>query len=76
MTLSNQQSIHRGYSKLQDQTFKSGDFSKMKTEIDDFDLLETNPNVTKSHHRRKTSVIKKIGTVQQYVLTDQDQKSN
>ena len=74
MTLSNKESVHRGYSKLHDQTFKSGDFSKIKTEMDEADLFETIPNETKGHHRRKTSTIKKIGTVQLLNMFDQEQK--
>lgn len=59
MTHSNQFSGSKGYSKLSDQTFKSGDFSKMRTEMEDFDFSEPNP-VGIRGHRRKTSLIKKV----------------
>ena len=75
MTQSNQQVANWGYTKLNDQTFKSGDFSKIKTEMEDVDLFETNPNEQKGYHRRKTSTIKKIGTVPQYDLFDNEAKS-
>ena len=75
MTQSNQQHANWGYTKLNDQTFKSGDFSKIKTEMEDVDLLDTNPNENKGHHRRKTSTIKKIGTVPQYNLFENEAKS-
>ena len=58
MTQSNQYGLNKGYAKLSDQTFKSGDFSKMKTEMEDFDIME--PSQTKPGHRRKTSQIKKV----------------
>lgn len=63
MTLSNQSNNSKGYSKLQDQTFKSGDFTKMRTEIEDIELdpgfLNEKVQI-KGHHRRKPSAIKKV----------------
>lgn len=61
MTL-NGQGSRRGYAKLADQTFKSGDFSKMKTEIEDIDMDPDmlNGRVGIKGHRRKMSAIKKV----------------
>lgn len=59
MTHSNQYSGSKGYSKLSDQTFKSGDFSKMRTEMEDLDFSEPNHTGVRGH-RRKTSLIKKV----------------
>jgi hypothetical protein len=58
MTHSNQYGLHRGYAKLHDQTFKSGDFNKLKTEMEDLEFQES----TTSHkgHRRKPSYIKRV----------------
>jgi len=58
MTHSNQYGLNKGYSKLSDSTFKSGDFGKLKTEMEDLDFLD--PNQSEKGHRRKTSAIKKV----------------
>ena len=63
MTLSNQQSVHRGYAKLNDQTFKSGDFSKLRTEMEDLDFDQNfinAKNEPKGHRRRKTIITQKV----------------
>lgn len=59
LTQTNHYSLHRGYAKLGDQTFKSGDFSKMRTEMEDLEF-EPTQYTGKGHHRRKTSLIKKV----------------
>ena len=47
------------YHKLRDETFKSGDFSKMRTEMEDLEFDDKKLfDGKKSHHRRKTSLIK------------------
>jgi hypothetical protein len=60
MTQSNQYNIPKGYSKLADQTLRSGDFSKLNTEIEHLDYLEPNNFSGRKGHRRKTSLIKKV----------------
>lgn len=62
MTQSNQYAANRGYAKLHDQTFKSGDFTKMRTEIEEmeFDSGSLNAKVDARGHRRKPSAIKKV----------------
>jgi hypothetical protein len=60
MTQSNQYNIPKGYSKLADQTLRSGDFSKLNTEIEHLDYLEPNNFPGRKGHRRKTSLIKKV----------------
>jgi len=60
MTQSNQYTMHRGYAKLSDSTFKSGDFNKIRTEMEDLIFTDPNSLVEKCHHRRKTSLIKKV----------------
>jgi len=60
MTHSNQYTVHRGYSKLSDQTFKSGDFSKIRTEMEELEFTDPAPFTGKGHHRRKASLIKKV----------------
>eukprot|EP00343_Euplotes_focardii_P010854 CAMPEP_0205827118 /NCGR_PEP_ID=MMETSP0206-20130828/30920_1 /ASSEMBLY_ACC=CAM_ASM_000279 /TAXON_ID=36767 /ORGANISM="Euplotes focardii, Strain TN1" /LENGTH=365 /DNA_ID=CAMNT_0053127707 /DNA_START=196 /DNA_END=1294 /DNA_ORIENTATION=+ len=72
MTHSNQYSLHRGYAKLSDQTFKSGDFNKLRTEMEELEFSAPNPFAGKGHHRRKTSLIKKIGTVHASNLSEVD----
>jgi hypothetical protein len=62
MTMSNNYGTSKGYAKLADQTFKSGDFTKMKTEIEE---IELDPGVLNGHvelkgHRRRVSAIKKV----------------
>jgi hypothetical protein len=59
MTQSNQYNISKGYSKLADQTLRSGDFSKVNTEIEHLEYPEPN-HFSGKGHRRKTSLIKKV----------------
>lgn len=60
MTQGNQYNSNKGYARLSDHTQKSGDFSKIRTELEDLDFSETNHFTSKGHHRRKTSLIKKV----------------
>ncbi len=60
MTQTNQYNQNKGYARLSDNTLKSGDFSKIRTEMEDLDFSETNQFTGKGHHRRKTSLIKKV----------------
>lgn len=62
MTQSNQYSLHRGYAKLNNDTFKSGDFSKLKTEMEDLEFHDV-PTTGHKGHRRKPSLIKKVGPI-------------
>lgn len=60
MTNSNQYTVHPGYAKLSDSTFKYGNFNKIRTEMEDLDFSDPNLVMVKGYHRRKTSLIKKV----------------
>lgn len=60
MTQSNGHNSNKGYAKLADQTLRSGDFSKIRTEMEEIEFSEPNHYTGKGQHRRKTSLIKKV----------------
>lgn len=60
MTQSNAYNTNKGYAKLADQTLRSGDFSKVRTEMEEIEFSEPSHFSGKGHHRRKTSLIKRV----------------